>query len=81
MTALPFVFAAWVSNTPISEEFISVFNKALKSGLDQRPQLIKELDTYPNFDMAKYLNEYISYDLDDAKKTALAHFLELAKTV
>ncbi len=81
MTALPFVFAAWVSNKAISEEFISTFNQALKSGLDQRPQLIKELDTYPNFDMAKYLNEYISYDLDDAKKTALAHFLELAKTV
>jgi len=81
MTAFPFVFAAWVSNKAISGKFISTFNQALKSGLDQRPELIKELDTYPNFDMAKYLNEYIQYDLDESKKTALAHFLEFAKSV
>jgi chorismate dehydratase len=81
MTAKPFVFAAWVSNKAISEEFISEFNETLKLGLANRPALIKELDTFPNFDMAKYLNEYIDYDLDDSKKAALAHFLELAKTV
>ena len=81
MTALPFVFAAWVSNKPVSDEFISQFNEALAFGLKHRSILINELDTFPNFDMAKYLNEYIRYDWDDAKKTALAHFLELATTV
>lgn len=81
MTTKPFVFAAWVSNKAISEEFISEFNETLKLGLANRPELIKELDTFPNFDMTKYLNEYIDYDLDHSKKASLAHFLELAKTV
>lgn len=81
MTDMPFVFAAWVSNKTISENFISEFNETLKLGLANRPALIKELDTFPNFDMAKYLNEYIDYDLDDSKKAALAHFLELANSV
>ncbi|MEY3678516.1 MAG: hypothetical protein RI924_657 [Bacteroidota bacterium] len=81
MTNLSFVFAAWVSNQPIAEEFISEFNKALKSGLEQRPNIIKELNQYLNFDMAKYLYEYIDYDLNQSKREALAHFLDLAKNV
>lgn len=81
MTSMPFVFAAWVSNKPVSDAFISQFNAALALGLAHRSTLIKELDTFPNFDMAQYLNTYISYDLDEAKRNALAHFLALAKTV
>ena len=81
MTKMPFVFAAWVSNKTIPEDFITEFNETLKLGLANRPTLIKELDTFPNFDMAKYLNQYIDYDLNDSKKAALAHFLELAKTI
>lgn len=80
-TTMPFVFAAWVSNKPISEEFIANFNAALQLGLENRPELIKELDTFPNFDMGQYLNTYIDYNLDELKRKALAHFLDLAKSV
>lgn len=76
-TGLPFVFAAWVSNKPMSSEFIHQFNEALKSGLDHIPKLIYLLPT-PNhgFDLNKYFNQYISYTFDDQKRKALARFLK-----
>ena len=79
LTGLPFVFAAWVANKPISTEFIAEFNKALQLGLDQRLQLIPELDRFDNFDMKRYLMEHIDYDLNADKKKALALFLDLAR--
>jgi len=76
-TRLPFVFACWVSNKKLSENFIALFNKALKNGLDDRPALIKELQSSGNFktDIEHYLTQSINYDLDKPKKEALELFL------
>ncbi|MGY8989788.1 MAG: MqnA/MqnD/SBP family protein, partial [Flavobacteriales bacterium] len=35
MTGLPFVFACWISNKNIDENFLSEFNSALKFGLSE----------------------------------------------
>ena len=51
MTALPFVFAAWISNKPIPKEFTEEFNKGLKFGLDHRLELLKELPKREDFDL------------------------------
>lgn len=75
-TGLPFVFAAWVSTRPLDPGFVEQFNAALATGIDHIPELIKILPTMPpGFDLEDYFRHNISYDLDDAKWTALNRFL------
>lgn len=76
-TGLPFVFAAWISNKPLDPEFVKRFNKALQAGLDHIPQLVYLLPQPDSgFDLKEYFTHFISYDLDDPKRKALAKFLE-----
>lgn len=73
---LPFVFAAWVANKPLSKGFIERFNEALQRGLDLIPQLIYILPQQEaGFSLEEYYTRYISYNLDAAKKQALTRFL------
>ncbi len=77
-TQLPFVFACWVANKKLSDQFIDSFNQALKYGLNHRHLLIEELNskkTYPT-DIGVYLTQSIKYNFDDRKKTALELFLK-----
>ena len=74
---LPFVFAAWVSNKKLPDDFIKKFNEALSIGLEQIPQLIYILPTqYFAFDLKEYFTKNISYTLDTPKKVALKRFLK-----
>jgi len=76
-TGLPFVFAAWVSNSPQSEQFVHAFNAALQDGLRQIPELMFLLPApAPGFDLHAYFTENISYDLDAPKRKALGLFLQ-----
>lgn len=81
LTGLPFVFACWVANKKLPDDFINEFNAALKFGIDNRPALIAELSKENNYstDVAYYLNEQIKYDLNDERKKALSLFLEYMK--
>ena len=78
MTGLPFVFAAWVANAKLHQEFIRNFNKALEKGLsDIDTALVLESANYPNCTNPKdYLNNKISYNLDDEKKKGMELFLK-----
>ncbi|MGI9159432.1 MAG: menaquinone biosynthetic enzyme MqnA/MqnD family protein [Saprospiraceae bacterium] len=76
-TGLPFVFAAWISARPLSDEFKKSFNDALAVGLDRIPELIKVLPAFPGADLELYFSKHISYELDESKWTALNRFLEL----
>jgi len=78
-TGLPFCFAAWIANKPISQEFINEFNKSLKYGLDHRTQLLKELPEVQNFDLEDYLMHKLDFDLTEKKKEALHLFLKYIK--
>ena len=53
ITGLPFVFAAWVSTKPMSEDFINFFNEANASGLDKIDEIVAEAN-YNLFDLKKY---------------------------
>lgn len=75
-TGLPFVFAVWVANKNLSEEFIHQFNYANSLGLEKIEEVIQELD-YKNYDLKKYFNQNISYVLDDEKRKGLEMFLKL----
>ncbi len=79
MTGLPFVFACWVSNRKLEDDFVSRFNEALKSGVESRNRL--SLENYsPELSPAvksKYLNNIICYELNDEMKAGMKRFLEI----
>lgn len=75
-TGLPFVFAAWISNSALPPDFLREFNAALKEGLQQIPDLEYLLvPPVEGFDLHAYFTKHISYELDDAKRQALQLFL------
>ena len=78
MTGLPFVFATWVANKKLPHNFIEAFNKSLEKGLsDIDSALDLESDNYPSCTNLKdYLNNKISYNLDDEKKIGMELFLK-----
>jgi chorismate dehydratase len=77
MTGLPFVFAAWVANKKLPQDFIISFNKALEKGLSNIDKaLALEGDSYPNCENPEdYLNNKISYNLDIEKQKGMELFL------
>ena len=80
-TGKPFVFAAWVSNKPLAEDFIRAFNQALSFGLHN---IDAALDVYADVavkdELRNYLNNYISYELDAAKREGMELFLNYLKS-
>lgn len=74
-TGLPFVYAAWVANKPLSSEFMTKFNEALKWGLDHRSELIKILPAVAEFDLEDYLMHKLDFELTSDKRKALALYL------
>ncbi|MBS1522902.1 MAG: menaquinone biosynthesis protein [Bacteroidetes bacterium] len=81
MTDLPFMFAAWISNKPITQEFVDQFNISLKYGLDHRPELLKELPKRDDFDLKDYLMHKLDFTLTEDKKKALYLFLDYIKAL
>jgi len=75
-TGLPFVFAAWVANKPLGEDFEDAFNRANAYGLKHIDEVVAE-NGYPMVDLTTYYTKNISYELDDAKRKGLALFLSL----
>lgn len=73
-TNLPFVFAAWVSNKPLPENFIRKFNQANSYGLQRLDEVIKE-NPYNEFDLRQYYTRHVQYHFDDEKRKGLQKFL------
>lgn len=71
---LPFVFACWVSNRPLSEEFISAFDEALELGLSNRKEAVRQMANDENGILVRYVQDVISYELDDKKRQAMKLF-------
>ncbi|MES2426523.1 MAG: menaquinone biosynthesis protein [Bacteroidota bacterium] len=80
-TGLPFVFAAWIANKPISQDFVAEFNNALKIGLAHRAELLKELPARADFDLEDYLMHKLDFNLTDDKRKALYLFLDYIKAL
>ncbi|KIO75036.1 radical SAM protein [Pedobacter lusitanus] len=74
-TGLPFVYAAWVANKAVPQDFIAEFNAALKMGLAARKELLKTLPVNPVFDLDDYLMHKLDFELTDKKREALSLFL------
>ena len=79
MTGLPFVFACWISNKNIDKNFLSEFNSALKFGLSEIDKAVEiEKHNFPHCNTPNdYLNNKISYILDEEKRKGMEVFLSM----
>lgn len=77
-TEKPFVFACWVANRPLENDFTTAFNEALGYGLQQM-EIIPQLDEYPPLsrnDAIRYLRNNIQHLLTDRHWKAMELFLK-----
>jgi chorismate dehydratase len=74
-TGLPFVFAAWISNKKLDDNFIKNFNEANAFGLNKMDEVVKE-NPFEAFNLHHYYNNCISFEMDEKKKKGLELFLE-----
>lgn len=73
-TSLPFVFAAWISNKKLDEDFITAFNHANAEGFKHIPEIINA-NPFPWYDLNEYYSQNIDYTLDEKKKKGLKLFM------
>ena len=78
MTGLPFIFAAWISNKKLPEDFVVLFNQKNADGLNNIDAVIKETKC-DFYDLSIYFKQNISYRLDTEKRKGLYLFLDLMK--
>ena len=78
VTGLPFVFAAWVSNKKLPDDFIAQFNIANGEGLKHIDEIVAE-NPSAIYDLKKYYTFHISYLLDQRKKKGMELFLSYLK--
>ena len=78
MTGFPFVFAAWVANKKLPQDFIVEFNRSLENGLSNIDEAFKKEGAgYLYCENPKtYLNNKISYVLDAEKLAGMELFLK-----
>lgn len=74
-TGLPFMYAAWVANKKIDEDFKKELNSALQFGLDNRDKVLKELPQNVNFNIQEYLMESLQFEVTPDRLKALNLFL------
>lgn len=80
LTGLPFVFAVWVSNRRLQEDFIDDFNNALAFGVRNIDKVVERFGSSGSIagvDLMNYLKDNIDFVFDDKKKKAMSLFLEL----
>lgn len=75
-TNMPFVFAAWIANKKLPQEFILLFNQKNAEGLSNIHAVIKE-NKCDYYDLHTYYTHNISYNLTKEKLKGMQLFLEL----
>ena len=75
MTGLPFLFAAWIANKKLPQTFVEKFNQTTGKGLKNLTEIILA-NPYTHYDLKKYYEENISFNLDDDKRRGLVEYLK-----
>jgi chorismate dehydratase len=81
-TGLPFTFACWTANRELDKDFITEFNNALATGVNNIPAVVDKLGqtgTIRGNDLFDYLTRNISFDLNEDKRKAIDLFLRFLK--
>ncbi len=86
MTGLPFVFAAWVANKPIDQQFKQVFQQALEQGVNQIDKVVRYYSdrTEPIkqfFDPHHYLSTCIKYRLTEQAMKSVKLFFDFLEQI
>jgi len=77
-SGMPFVFACWVANRKLDEDFLESFNRALSFGVAHLDEVIEQQQLeYPEIDVRDYLSTKIQFVLNEEKKRAMNYFLQL----
>lgn len=79
-TGLPFVYATWISNKPIPENFKAAFNEANQYGLDRLGEVIFQ-NPYQVYDLDLYYRNNIIYKLEKEKLEGLNSYLDFLATI
>lgn len=77
-TQLPFVFATWIANIPLTDSFKKEFNEVTGLGTTKIDEIIAD-STYKAYDLNTYYNHNISYSFDEEKRNAMTLFLKQAE--
>lgn len=77
-SGLDFIFAAWVANKDLPQDFIRKFNEMNAYGLHHLDEVVKE-NPFNDYDLYLYYTENIKFVLDEDKRKGLQKFLELIK--
>ena len=77
LTGLPFVFAAWMTTTELSDDFRQRFNQALGEGVAKKEEVAQQFQGWYNnfFDVSSYYRDNINFELDNVKREAINIFL------
>ena len=78
---LPFVFACWVANKPISPDYCKLFEESLQFGIEHIDEAIQWANKPVLFDMKSYLKNNIDFNLTNEKRKSMELFYEKAKLV
>lgn len=74
LTGLPFVFAVWVSNKPMDEQFIEKFNMTNSYGLDNLEGIVASL-YYNLYDLNNYFRTNLKFILTDKYQQVIQKIL------
>ncbi len=80
LTGRPFLFAAWIANKKLPEDFIRQFNTANAEGLQKLEAVILE-NPFPYYDLHRYYTQNIDYVLDSEKLESMHLFLSYLKNL
>ena len=80
MTGLPFLFAAWIANKKLPQTFLEKFNQTTGEGFKHLLEIIAA-NPYTHYDLKKYYEHNISFNLDDDKRRGLEEYLKRLQTV
>ena len=75
MTGLPFVFAVWVSVTPLDKSVLLALKDAFELGVFNIRNIVNSIH-FRYFDVLKYFSKHISFHIGKQEKEAMYLFLK-----
>ncbi len=77
MTGLPFVFAVWVSQRPMDDEFLKLFNDANALGIASLDKVVSIHGSLTSYDLGFYYAHNIDYKIDDEMMKGISTYLSM----
>ena len=74
LTGLPFVFAVWVSNKPMEQQFIEKFNMSNELGISNLTDVVVD-NPFSFFNLKLYYTQNIQFHMNDSRRAGMFEFL------